>query len=363
MSQTVMKGKRVAVTLAFLALLLGAACQTQPAGTDAGPEAGASAVGHEPWPVGPHYAPAKKFGAVVEGQTASGSIQAIPLVATDDAGGVAVAVTSTAAGTLPAGGATAAKQDTGNTSLGSIDTKVPAKGTAAMAGSLPVTLATNDTLGLTLATAANQTTGNSSLSSIATNTGRLPSQGSAAMAGSVPVTLATNDTIAATLATTSNQTSGAQKAQRVDGSGNVAPAGDTVGRAGFCKITDGVTTVGVDVTTTGQKTIEQNQPVYEDNTAGVAIVEHRYSGANQTSAATTTIKTGAGLLHAVNVGTCVANATIKFFDNTAGSGTSVAVITCPATVANPFTLIFDRTFATGLTVVTSGATDVSESYR
>lgn len=42
--------------------------------------------------------------------------------------------------------ATSAKQDTGNTSLGTIATNTPAKGTAVMTGSEPVTLATDDTL-------------------------------------------------------------------------------------------------------------------------------------------------------------------------------------------------------------------------
>ncbi len=42
--------------------------------------------------------------------------------------------------------ATAAKQDTGNTSLASLDTKQPAKGTAVMTGSSPVTIASDDTL-------------------------------------------------------------------------------------------------------------------------------------------------------------------------------------------------------------------------
>lgn len=41
--------------------------------------------------------------------------------------------------------ATGAKQDTGNTSVASIDTKTPAKGTAIMTGSTPVTIATDDT--------------------------------------------------------------------------------------------------------------------------------------------------------------------------------------------------------------------------
>lgn len=59
----------------------------------------------------------QKFGAIVEGQTAAGAIQALPLVATDDAGGVAVAVKATAAGTLPSGGATSANQVLQTTAL------------------------------------------------------------------------------------------------------------------------------------------------------------------------------------------------------------------------------------------------------
>lgn len=44
-----------------------------------------------------------------------------------------------------AGGATAAKQDTGNTSLASIDTKTPANGQATMAASKPVVIASDQT--------------------------------------------------------------------------------------------------------------------------------------------------------------------------------------------------------------------------
>ena len=65
--------------------------------------------------------------------------------------------------------ATAARQDTGNTSL--------------------VTIATNSG---TQATATNQTTANSSLASIKTNTDKIPSLGAAAKASAVPVTLATD---------------------------------------------------------------------------------------------------------------------------------------------------------------------------
>lgn len=45
---------------------------------------------------------------------------------------------------LPSGAATATKQDTGNTSVASIDTKTPALGAAAMAAAVPVTIATDD---------------------------------------------------------------------------------------------------------------------------------------------------------------------------------------------------------------------------
>lgn len=101
---------------------------------------------------------------------------------------------------LPSGAATEAKQDTGNTSLGNIDTKLPASvGQKAMAASLPVVVASDQSavpisaVSLPLpsgaATSANQTTGNSSLSSIDTKT---PALGQAVMASSQPVAIASN---------------------------------------------------------------------------------------------------------------------------------------------------------------------------
>jgi hypothetical protein len=45
-------------------------------------------------------------------------------------------------------------------------------------------------------------------------------------------------------ATSTLQTSGAQKAQPVDASGNVQPAGDVAARAAFVKMTDGTSTLG-----------------------------------------------------------------------------------------------------------------------
>lgn len=79
------------------------------------------------------------------------------------------------------------------------------------------------------------------------------------------------------------------------------------------------------------------------------------------TATTTTVKPTPGVLHAITVGTLVASATITVYDNTAGSGTKLATLTLPSTITgvDPFTVILDVGFGTGLTIVTSGATDIT----
>jgi hypothetical protein len=80
---------------------------------------------------------------------------------------------------------------------------------------------------------------------------------------------------------------------------------------------------------------------------------------------TTVVKSGAGFLHTITVNTYVASATIKIYDNTAGSGTTIANIALPSTITGdaPTTLTYDVGFSTGLTIVTSGATDVTATWR
>lgn len=80
---------------------------------------------------------------------------------------------------LPSGAATAARQDTGNTSLSSIDGKI----TTCNTGSVTVT---TSALPSGAATSAKQDTGNASLSSI---DGKVPALGQALAAASVPVVL------------------------------------------------------------------------------------------------------------------------------------------------------------------------------
>lgn len=104
-----------------------------------------------------------------------------------------VTVSNIASTPVITGFATSAKQDTGNTSIASIDTKTPALGQALAAASVPVILpaATISTLTppAAITNFANETGGN--LASIKTNTDKIPSLGQALGSASVPVVLPT----------------------------------------------------------------------------------------------------------------------------------------------------------------------------
>lgn len=75
---------------------------------------------------------------------------------------------------------------------------------------------------------------------------------------------------------------------------------------------------------------------------------------------TTTIKSGAGFLHTITIGTAGTTDTITVYDNTAASGTVIAVIND----TTPGTHTFDVGFTTGLTIVIAGTTapDVTVAY-
>lgn len=95
--------------------------------------------------------------------------------------------------------------------------------------------------------------------------------------------------------------------------------------------------------------------------APVANVSGGYTYTNVTSATTTTVKSGAGFFKRVTINTCVASATITLYDNTAASGTKIGTLTCPSSLTSevPTFVDFEAAFATGLTAVTSGATDLT----
>lgn len=85
-----------------------------------------------------------------------------------------------------------------------------------------------------------------------------------------------------------------------------------------------------------------------------------FSQTNMTTNTTTTIKSGSGLLHAIDVQVgATTTGLVTCYDNTAGSGTVLATIT--TTVATGYTEhVRDIPFATGLTCVTSAAAGAAD---
>lgn len=78
--------------------------------------------------------------------------------------------------------------------------------------------------------------------------------------------------------------------------------------------------------------------------------------AHLTGAGTTTVKSFAGILHNITVNTAGTATTV--YDNTAGSGTVIAILA--ATTIGTYT--YDVGFATGLTIVTTGTPDITVAY-
>ena len=98
-------------------------------------------------------------------------------------------------------------------------------------------------------------------------------------------------------------------------------------------------------------------------TGTMAVEEAGRLYANITSATTTVVKSAKGFLHGISVNTAVANATITVYDNTSAAAPKIQTITLPATIGNPFVMVLDIAFQTGLTIVTSAATDITAIYR
>ena len=74
--------------------------------------------------------------------------------------------------------------------------------------------------------------------------------------------------------------------------------------------------------------------------------------------ATTVVKGSAGMLHSVQVNTKANGGTATVYDNTAGSGTVIAVIDTSLSNSAGNTLTYDVAFQTGLTIVTANASTV-----
>jgi hypothetical protein len=81
-----------------------------------------------------------------------------------------------------------------------------------------------------------------------------------------------------------------------------------------------------------------------------------------TTATTTQVKSGAGILHKIVIGTPVAAETISLIDNTSGSTVNIGLITTTADL-KPFELKFDCRFTTGLRIITSGTSAITVVYQ
>ena len=82
------------------------------------------------------------------------------------------------------------------------------------------------------------------------------------------------------------------------------------------------------------------------------------------TAATTVVRTGAGILHAITCNKAIAAGTITIYDGLTAAGTKIGIVTHPATLLqNHYTLIYDVAFTTGLTIVTAEANDITVSWR
>lgn len=110
---------------------------------------------------------------------------------------------------------------------------------------------------------------------------------------------------------------------------------------------------------------EQNPPACFDDGAQRALVEQRNNFTNITSATTTTPKSASGFLKSITINKAVANGVITIYDNTGASGTKIGTITFGAALLNdpPWTADYCVAFVTGLTIVTSAATDITVAWR
>jgi predicted RecA/RadA family phage recombinase len=141
---------------------------------------------------------------------------------------------------------------------------------------------------------------------------------------------------------------------------------------GSSALSDGLSSAGTGLYTLAQGYVYNGSTLDRVRSGGVtgmpgvsvqASPSGAYTYGHMSTATTTTHKSGAGTLRSIVVNTkgTVAS-TITVYDNTAGSGTVIAVID---SLNQAGTFTYDVAFATGLTLVTTGtaAPDVTVSYK
>lgn len=85
---------------------------------------------------------------------------------------------------------------------------------------------------------------------------------------------------------------------------------------------------------------------------------HNYT--NITTATTTVVKSGEGILRRLIINSPVATGVVTIYDNTSATGAKIATILNPAGIAvNPVTVEYNVKFSTGLTIVTSAVDNIT----
>ena len=81
-----------------------------------------------------------------------------------------------------------------------------------------------------------------------------------------------------------------------------------------------------------------------------------------TTATTTQVKGGSGVLKAIIFNKPVSGSTVKLIDNTGGTTANIGTITNTSDV-KPYALRYDVQFATGLRIVTDQADDITVVFE
>lgn len=81
------------------------------------------------------------------------------------------------------------------------------------------------------------------------------------------------------------------------------------------------------------------------------------------SNATYVCKLGAGVLHGISVNDPAGACTVTIYDNISAAGTTIGIIELTTKVITPFFMAYDLPFSTGLTIVTSAASDFTIIYE
>lgn len=85
---------------------------------------------------------------------------------------------------------------------------------------------------------------------------------------------------------------------------------------------------------------------------------------NITTATTTTVKIGPGVLLAIVVNKAIAASTYTIYDSASATGTKIGTVTLPGSLtANQFAIPYLAQFTTGLTIVTSSTDDITVIYK